>query len=159
MAASASAPGPLERQRLRLQKDMQGLEQAAVPFLLNVQLITEDDMNLLTGVMVGPEGSNYAGGHFRFRLKFLSEHPFKPPHLHFTTIMRHPNVDSRDGITCHEQMISNWAPSISLVKFFTEIHKLLAQPDYDLPIELDPEKDKSPEAAREFTQRYALPGQ
>lgn len=164
------------KQTQRIQKDLQSLTTSPLPFLRNLNLTwieekTEDasgaegskpsappytGYNRLTGVMIGPDGSPYAGGHFRFSINFPPDYPFRSPEFIFTTAMLHPNVHSGAGTACHERMLATWAPSISLPNFLTEMHKLLSEPNYDTPMQ-DAITDKSPEQARVWTQQFAQP--
>jgi len=145
------------RQTQRIQRDLQELNDNPLPFVRNLQLSFVDNLNELTGVLIGPENSDYAGGHFRFLIRFPPEYPFKPPDFFFPTAICHPNVDLRTGIACHDQLLATWAPNIPLRKLLTEMHSLLAQPNYDTPIEGGSLADKSPAKARQWTSEFAQP--
>jgi ubiquitin-protein ligase len=151
MAASNSAPAPVSRQTLRLREAVKELNDKPLPFVRNLELTVEENLNKLSGVLIGPENSNYAGGHFPFVVRFPPEYPLTPPEFHFVPPMIHPNVSSQDGLTCHDQLLAEWAPKITLTRLLTEMHALLATPNYDTPIEGDSSVDKSPDRARQST--------
>jgi ubiquitin-protein ligase len=155
---SAASPN---RQTLRIQRDLQAIRDNQLSFIrnpeLSVETIDETNLNVLTGIMAGPEGSAYAGGHFRFKITFPPEYPFKPPDFVFITAICHPNVHSGGGLACHDQLNATWAPSVTLAKLLTEMHQLLAQPNYDTPMEGDSVSDKNPEKARRWTHQFAQP--
>jgi ubiquitin-protein ligase len=146
------------RQTQRIQRDLQALHEKPLPFLRDLQLSAVDGLNELTGVLIGPDNSDYEGGHFQFLIRFPPEYPFKPPDFYFKTRICHPNVESRTGTACHDQLLATWAPSITLTKLFTEMHSLLAKPNYDTPLEGDdPLLEKNPRTAREWTGLRAKP--
>jgi len=158
--ASAAAPAPVSnRQTARIQRDLQSLVENPLPFIPTekLKLSVVDNLNELTGVLLGPQNSAYAGGHFDFLIRFLPEYPFKPPEFYFTTPTCHPNVHSGTGTACHDQLIATWAPNISLTKLLSEVHSLLATPNYETPLGEDPLTDKSPENAQQWTQKFAQP--
>ena len=55
---------------------------------------TQDDIMAWHAVIIGPEGTAWAGGTFRLALKFNEEYPAKPPNVKFITKMFHPNSTS-----------------------------------------------------------------
>jgi len=85
MATGGPSPPPpvSTRQTQRIQRDLQTLLDNPLPFLRNLQLSVVDGLNQLTGVLIGPDNSDYAGGHFRFVIQFPPEYPFKPPDFFF----------------------------------------------------------------------------
>jgi ubiquitin-protein ligase len=157
MATSGASGGASSRQTQRIQKDLAALNADPLPFVQNLQLEVVDNLNELSGVLIGPDGSNYAGGYFRFLIRFPPEYPFKPPDFFFLTAICHPNVDSRTGTTCHDQLLATWAPKITLQQLLSEMHGLLAKPNDGTPLEGDTLTDKSPENAREWTKSFAPP--
>jgi ubiquitin-protein ligase len=152
----AARPDPQTR---RLQRDLQAISDNQLSFIRNpellVETINEINLNVLTGIMAGPEDSDYAGGHFRFKITFPPEYPFKLPNFVFITAICHPNVRSGDGLAWNDQLNATWTPRVTLAKLLTEMHQLLAQPNYDAAIRGDPVSHKNPEKAREWTNRFA----
>lgn len=153
--AASSRPPP--QQTRKLQNGLNELAVSPLSFLRDLELSFVDGVNQLTGILLGPDGSDYAGGHFRFIIQFPPEYPFKILDFSFATAMCHPNVDSRTGQVCHDQLIATWEPKLTLKQVFIEIHALLANPVYDTSIEDDPLPGKSPTKAREWTQSFAQP--
>ncbi|CAM4760118.1 unnamed protein product [Rotaria magnacalcarata] len=118
--ASGSASGAPSRQTLRIQRNLQELTDNPLPFVYALNLTTgEDNINQMTGVLIGPDDSPYAGGHFRFLIRYPPEYPFKPPDFYFTTAICHPNIDSKTGTTCNDQLNATWAPAITLTMMQT----------------------------------------
>jgi ubiquitin-protein ligase len=157
MATGGPSGTVSSRQTKRIQDDLQLLKANPLPFIRDLQLSVVDNINELTGVMVGPQNSDYAGGHFRFLIRCPPEYPFKPPEFFFITAICHPNSDSRTGTACHDQLLATWSPNIKLSKLLNDMHGLLAKPNYDVPLEGDSLVDKSPEKARQWTQQFAIP--
>jgi hypothetical protein len=42
--------------------------------------------------LIGPEGTPYEGGKFKFDIKFPAEYPFKPPKINFSTKVHGPGT-------------------------------------------------------------------
>ncbi|CAF1087909.1 unnamed protein product [Rotaria sp. Silwood1] len=150
----AAAPS---RQTQRIEKDLNALNTNPLPFIQNLNLAFNDGVNELTGTLIGPDETPYAGGHFRFIIKFPPEYPFKPPEFYFITAMCHPNVHSKTGNACHDHLTVTWAPSITLAKLLTEMHSLLEKPNYEIPLEEDPLNEKNADKARLWTDQFAQP--
>ena len=147
-----------DRQTQRIQRDLQALSEKPLPFVNKLELnVSDEKLNQLSGIMIGPDNTPYVGGHFCFTITFPHEYPFRPPEFVFRTPILHPNVHSTTGVACHDQLLATWAPTITLSKLLTEMHSILAEPNYDAPIEGDPVEDKSLEKARQQTQECALP--
>ncbi|CAF1220347.1 unnamed protein product [Rotaria sordida] len=156
MASDTSFPPIVpNRQVRRLQRDLDAAVDNPLPFIREQELLVDDGLNVVTGIMTGPENSPYAGGYFRFVIKFPPEYPFKPPDFFFKTPICHPNVHSETGIAWHDQLYYTWAPNITLSQIFTSMHSLLAQPNYKVPLSDKNLPNKSPEKARLWTQQYA----
>ena len=138
MASSGPSAAVSNRQTQRIMEELRGFEANPPSFLRNLQPTKEKDLNVLTGTMIGSEGSDYATGHFDFSIEFLKEYPFKPPIFRFTTKICHPNViigGELDRQACHEQLLASWTPKTKLVDFLTEMHKLLNNPNYEIPVD------------------------
>ena len=156
--ASAEASGTVpNRQTQKIMADFQTLLAAQLPFLRDLALNVVDGFNTLTGVMIGPEGTPYANGHFPFLIQFPPEYPFKPPEFIFNPAVLHPNVHSKTGTACHDQLMTTWSPKVKLIQLLTEMHSLLAKPNYDAPVQGDIAVDTSPENCRQWTEKYAQP--
>ncbi|CAF1298833.1 unnamed protein product [Rotaria sordida] len=144
------------RQVIRIQRELTALEQNPLNFIQNLVLsVNEEGLQQITGVMLGPENSPYAGGYFRFVMTFPAAYPFKSPSFAFATAICHPNVHSGTGQTSDDILFTMWAPRITVSQVLESIHSLLSNPNYDTPIEAETMLDKSPEKAREWTLAFA----
>lgn len=145
------------RVALLIERDIERLRQQPMASVINLVLNQENGTHTLTGILIGPDGSDYAGGHFRFTLTYPPAYPFKPPVFTFNTRICHPNIDSTSGHTSHELLTAEWNPNIALPTILGAMVELLARPNYEIPIEGDATVEKTPEMAREWTQKYAQP--
>jgi ubiquitin-conjugating enzyme E2 D/E len=142
----------IDRERKDLQKDC--------PANTSAGPISEADMFNWHATIMGPEGSPYAGGQFFLKIQFPAEYPFKPPTLHFTTKIYHPNI-SQDGLVCLDILKDQWSPALSIGKVLLSLCALLSEPNPDHSLEPDiaalykHDKPKFNQTAREWTQKYA----
>jgi len=119
-----------------------------------------DDMFHWQATLMGPGDSPYAGGVFFLDIHFPADYPFKPPKVHFTTRIYHPNINQNGGI-CLDILKDQWSPALTTSKVLLSICSLLTDPNPDDP--LVPEIaalyksniDKFNEKAREYTKRFA----
>jgi ubiquitin-protein ligase len=155
---SSAAPN---KQSQRIQRDLKALQDKPLSFVRNLELsmttVENANLNMVKGIMTGPDNSDYAGGHLPFKIIFPAVYPMKPPSFVFPEGICHPNIYSQSGEACHYELIASWAPTISLTRLLEEMHKLLAEPNYDAPVEEKPEIEKNPEKARKWTQEHARP--
>ncbi|KAI8085859.1 ubiquitin-conjugating enzyme E2D 1, isoform CRA_a [Gilbertella persicaria] len=71
----------------------------------------EEDLFHWQGVLTGPQGTPYQGGHFKLDITFSADYPFKPPKIKFTTKIYHPNIDD-DGSICVDLLKPDiWKPA------------------------------------------------
>jgi len=63
----------------------------------------------------GPPGSPYEGGLFFLNITFPADYPFKPPRVHFTTLILHPNISS-SGSICLDILDARWTPALTISK-------------------------------------------
>lgn len=159
------------RQTVRIQRDIDQLQNQPLNFIQNLQFIPSDpnnatttttanenlNQNQLTGTLIGPEGSDYEGGRFDFTVVFPAEYPFRPPEINLTTPIIHPNVDTLTGMVCHDRLIGTWTAKVTLSEIFTQIHNLLAHPNYETPIQGDKNTGKTRDQARESARRSTEP--
>ncbi|CAF0886375.1 unnamed protein product [Adineta steineri] len=156
--ADSGAPKRPVKQTEKLLSALQSLNDNPLSIVRDLQLGFVDGVNELTGILIGPDNSDYVGGHFRFSMRFPPQYPFVPPDFTILTAICHPNVDSRTGTACHDALLSTYDPHMTLKNLLTEIHNLLAQPNYDVPLENDT-LEKTREKASEWTKSFAQPSQ
>ncbi|KAL5379598.1 hypothetical protein DPSP01_008298 [Paraphaeosphaeria sporulosa] len=97
----------------------------------------EQNMTKWEVLMDGPEGSVYAGGHFKLEIIFPNEYPFKPPVVSFRTKIYHPNVSNDDkGSMCLGLLRPDeWKPPNKVVAVLRLIQSLMVEPNIDDAIE------------------------
>lgn len=146
------------RQTQRIMRDCEELHKNTPSFIENLTFIPaesstgSESLNEITGFMLGPDGSDYAGGRFEFRLQFPPEYPFRPPDVCFKTKIVHPNIDSSMYVVCNDQLVATWSAKITLTEILTRTYDLLANPNYATPLEGDNNSEKTPEEARKSAQ-------
>lgn len=122
--------------------------------------ITESDMFNWKGSIIGPEGSPYAGGVFFLSIRFPCDYPFKPPHVHFTTRIFHPNISDKGGI-CRRILNDEWCPALTITQVLLSVHSLLGDPNPDDALEPETatlfkhDREKFVQTAKEWTRKYA----
>jgi ubiquitin-conjugating enzyme E2 D/E len=123
---------------------------------------TGDDIYRWEGCIFGPEDSPYTGGVFKLVIQFPVDYPFRAPHVHFTTKIYHPNINS-GGLICLDILKGQWSPALTISKVLLSITSLLTDPNPDDPFV--PEianlyKQNKPayeERAQQWTMQYAIP--
>jgi len=119
-----------------------------------------EDVFQWQGTLLGPNGTPYEGGVFFLNVQFPSDYPFKPPKVHFTTQIYHPNINS-SGSICLDILKDQWSPALTVSKVLVSIQALLADPNPDDP--LDPykadqyknQRAQFDQTAREWTEKHA----
>lgn len=90
---------------------------------------------LWDATIMGPERTPWEGGLYSLEIRFSSQHPYRPPHIRFTTRMSHPNITT-EGIPALEMIQSRWNPQIRLATILQELQSMLAQPSPLYPVNL-----------------------
>ncbi|CAF0951428.1 unnamed protein product [Adineta ricciae] len=137
-AAAATASARPNKQVVLIQRQLEILRQKPLSFVQNLNTEQHDGTNEVTGIMTGPENSPYAGNQFNFILRFPPEYPFKPPAVHFTSAINHPNISSKDGFACDDVLMGTWNTKMDLIDVLNGTHSLLANPNYDKPVDSVP---------------------
>eukprot|EP00753_Platysulcus_tardus_P013458 PLAT3681.4.p2 GENE.PLAT3681.4~~PLAT3681.4.p2 ORF type:complete len:158 (+),score=39.50 PLAT3681.4:27-476(+) len=121
-----------------------------------------DDLFHWAATIIGPEDSPYAGGVFGLDVHFPPDYPFKPPKIHFTTKIYHPNINASGGI-CLDILKDQWSPALTTSKVLLSICSLLTDPNPDDPLVPEiatlykTDREAYERTAREWTRSYALP--
>lgn len=120
----------------------------------------EDNMMEWNASVVGPDEYPYQGGQFELTLHFSFDFPLRPPRVHFSTRIFHPNVDTC-GNVCAHFLKEQWKPFFSISYILSAITSLLLYPNTDNPVSnriadmyLN-NRETFEVMAREFTFKYA----
>ena len=92
-----------------------------------------DDMFRWQATLLGPTESPYENDVFILEINFPAEYPYKPPRIHFTTKIYHPNINSNGGI-CLDILKDQWSPALTISKVLLSICSLLNDPNPDDPL-------------------------
>lgn len=123
--------------------------------------------------------SPYAGGVFFLQITFPTDYPFKPPKVHFTTRIYHPNINA-NGSICLDILRDQWSPALTISKgmcsswtgsrngilthlaVLLSICSMLTDPNPDDPLVPEiahvykTDRAKYEQTAREWTRKYAV---
>lgn len=120
-----------------------------------------DDLFHWQATIMGPPDSPYQGGVFFLTINFPTDYPFKPPKIHFTTRIYHPNINS-NGSICLDILRSQWSPALTISKVLLSICSLLCDPNPDDPLVPEiariykTDRDRYEKLAKEWTAKYAM---
>lgn len=120
-----------------------------------------DDLFHWQATLMGPSDSPYQGGVFFLDIHFPADYPFKPPKIHFTTRIYHPNINSNGGI-CLDILKDQWSPALTTSKVLLSICSLLTDPNPDDPLVLEianvykTNKEQFNKTAADWTHKYAM---
>ena len=73
-----------------------------------------DDLNQLTILLTGPQGTPYAQGLWKLFFKIPDDYPKNPPKVSFRTRIWHPNVEENSGAVCVNTLKKDWQSSLTL---------------------------------------------
>ncbi|KAJ9202932.1 hypothetical protein DTO166G4_9281 [Paecilomyces variotii] len=119
------------------------------------------DMFRWQATIMGPSDSPYSGGVFFLEIHFPTDYPFKPPKVHFTTRIYHPNINS-NGSICLDILRDQWSPALTLSKVLLSICSMLTDPNPDDPLVPEiahvykTDRPRYEATAREWTRKYAI---
>ena len=122
------------------------------------------DISCFHAEILGPQGTPYAGGVFKIELNFPAEYPNHPPTARFVTPICHPNIERVGGKVSVDILQAEWSPVLWLNTIVLSVCSLLADPNFDQPVEPElaalfrEEPAKYEQEAREFTREHAWPG-
>lgn len=126
---------------IRIQREYDQMIREA-PEGISAGPIRPTNLFLWEGVLVGPTGSPYEGGMFRFMIQFPEDYPFKPPVVQFKTPVYHPNINRAGHICVDILKQSAWSPVLTISKVLLSISSLLTDANPNDPL--------APEVARVY---------
>ncbi|KAJ3013504.1 Ubiquitin-conjugating enzyme E2 11 [Thoreauomyces humboldtii] len=93
-----------------------------------------DDLTNWTATIVGPDGTPYEKLNYKLALKFPSDYPYAPPHVHFKTKVYHPNVDLPSGAICLDILKDKWSAVYTVGSVLISLQSLLGEPNNASPL-------------------------
>ncbi|KAJ5192300.1 hypothetical protein N7449_008442 [Penicillium cf. viridicatum] len=135
MQSAASSPATaLSRLRKELKASIKEPENETYLYLRPVE---EDDLLLWEAVLKGPDDTPYESGLWRLSIAIPPEYPKKPPTIHFTTKIIHPNIDFEKGTICFSLLDDDWSPAMTLETTLKALQRLLTYPNPDSPLNVE----------------------
>ncbi len=121
----------------RIMKEIREMQSGASPGVSAGPKLDEKqdviDIKQWAAMLIGPEGTPYAGGVFALDIVFPDNFPFKPPTISFKTKIYHCNVN-HDGKICVNILKDDWSPALTMPKILLSISSLLAEPNPNDPL-------------------------
>jgi len=111
--------------RKRLEKELNDIKSGTD---ISAEATTED-LTQWKGVMKGPAGTPYDGGHFVIDIDIPKDYPYNPPKMKFTTKIWHPNISSQTGAICLDILGKEWSPALTIRTALLSIQALLSAPE------------------------------
>lgn len=114
--------------RNRLMRELQEMRENVSSFI--TADLNNDNMYHWKATIIGPQGSPYVGGVFKFEIQFPVDYPLRRPNVVFNTPIYHPNIES--GLIRSDLLSgSKWNPSVTITKVLFHISDLLKHPQLD----------------------------
>ncbi|KAF7516403.1 hypothetical protein PCG10_002164 [Penicillium crustosum] len=104
---------------------------------LYLRPVDGDDILLWEAVLKGPDDTPYEGGLWHLNIAIPPEYPLKPPTIHFTTKIIHPNIDFENGKLCFSLLDEEWSAVMTLQTTLKSIQWLLRYPNPDSPLNVE----------------------
>ena len=106
----------------------------------------------------GPKYTPYEGGLFYIEMKFNENYPKEKPEVIMKTKIFHPNINE-SGTICLDYLNSKWTENNNVRGIVDSVCELLAEPNFDSPLNFSIDKINYEKIAKEYTQKYALEDQ
>ena len=106
----------------------------------------------------GPKYTPYEGGLFYIEMKFNENYPKEKPEVIMKTKIYHPNINE-SGKICLDYLDSKWTENNNVRGIVDSVCELLAEPNFDSPLNFSIDKINYEKIAKEYTQKYALEDQ
>ncbi|KAF4771313.1 hypothetical protein N7455_007863 [Penicillium solitum] len=104
---------------------------------LYLRPVDGDDILLWEAVLKGPDDTPYEGGLWHLSIAIPPQYPNKPPTIHFTTKIIHPNIHFDNGKICFSLLDDDWSAVMTLQTTLKAIQRLLTYPNPDSPLNVD----------------------
>jgi ubiquitin-conjugating enzyme E2 D/E len=143
----------------RIQTELAKIQKSPIPGITAMPM--ENDLYHWKATISGPPDTPFENGIFKLELEFTEKYPYKPPRVHFTTKIYHPNIDSGGGI-CLDILSSQWSPVLNIQQLLLSISSLVASPNPDDPLvgsiakEYKNDRETYNLKVREWTKLYAM---
>jgi ubiquitin-conjugating enzyme E2 D/E len=106
----------------------------------------------------GPKYTPYEGGLFYIEMKFNENYPKEKPEVIMKTKIYHPNINE-SGKICLDYLNSKWTENNNVRGIVDSVCELLAEPNFDSPLNFSIDKINYEKIAKEYTKQYALEDQ
>uniref|UniRef100_A0A914PAS4 E2 ubiquitin-conjugating enzyme n=1 Tax=Panagrolaimus davidi TaxID=227884 RepID=A0A914PAS4_9BILA len=143
----------------RLNKDFEEMQKNPPP--LCTAGPTDDDIYQWEAIIIGPPETPYQGGHFKLKITFPKDYPFKPPNVIFNTQIFHPNI-SKNGSTCLDILKHEWKVLYGISQVLLAVTGLLDDPNPDSCLNSEAgnlyknNREAFNKKASEMTKKYAV---
>lgn len=132
VTAGEKSPGRFQgNKNKRLMKEMREIVNNSNCLPKGIHIFIDDDnLTLMKALIDGPTGTPFENGVFALNIRIPSDYPFHPPKITFENPIYHCNV-SDIGEVCLDVLMTNWVPSLSVLKAIEAIQTMLCNPNSD----------------------------
>ncbi|KAH7970722.1 hypothetical protein HPB49_014625 [Dermacentor silvarum] len=125
----------------------------------------DNDTATIDAMVIGPSGTPYEGGFFRFFIRCPAAYPIEPPSVRFLTtdggrVQMHPNLHKNGDVSLSvidNSLVPAWSPAQSLTSLLISIRSLFTgDPLYDAAHAVRGQLDYSAECYREFVRHESI---
>ncbi|KAH8366057.1 hypothetical protein KR093_008641, partial [Drosophila rubida] len=106
--------------------------------LKQVQLLEPEKDNIFKWTaLLMPNTPPYDKGAFKLDVDYPKEFPFRPPRLHITTKIYHPNVNARGQVCLPILEVEHWIPTTRMESVFNVLLATINDPQPENPYVID----------------------